>query len=329
MKSRSLTPATLASLCASLVALPLIAGAPAILPFPTWHLTLDRRTIGLPWGSNSTTDTGIPDALLPTGLLEAYLNLNVASTFTGALLLVTGFLFCFWGIRFFKLTLFLAGFYAGVILSYIIMNKIAENSDSVSGQGHWVYLAGALVGGLLIGALCVCAFRLACLVIGALFGLAIGELVMIFGLGTVVDGSTKTMIIVIFVVLGAVSVFFYERYIIIFGTALLGASIFVCGVDVFARLGLIELLTLAIEYQMPPLADIPPKVWGLAGGGLVMALAGIYVQGRPAHRKPDGTYMTGHPGWVYGTPQPPAWNYNPPAYTPNPPRWFINNSGWQ
>lgn len=140
--------------------------------------------------------------------------------------------------------------------------------------------------------------------LGAVLGLIIAQLVLVCGVGSIVDSSTKTLIVgksihslcmvshiynllifmsetVIFMILTAILVLFAERIIISISTAVVGATSMTIGIDLFAHTGLIEIMTVSVQYSFPALNSIPTEVWVLLGATVMFAGLGMWIQLHP------------------------------------------------
>ncbi|KAG0280416.1 hypothetical protein BGZ95_010231 [Linnemannia exigua] len=88
-------------------------------------------------------------------------NLSVQAGIAGAILIITGLILCFFGIRFFRVCMFLIGFYFFGNISYIGMANGGVTSETL-------LLIVSIVVGIFGGLLLVCCSRLGVAVLGAL-----------------------------------------------------------------------------------------------------------------------------------------------------------------
>ncbi|KAJ3040284.1 hypothetical protein HK097_002597, partial [Rhizophlyctis rosea] len=235
----------------------------------------------------------IPDVLVPEPVERLLGKLTIASGITGALFIATGFIFCFLGRKLFKPTLFLAGFYMGGIAAYLILNKIQTHMD-FGDKKDVVYVICVLVVGAIVGGLCLCFLKLALLALGALLGLVFAQLILMCGIGSLIDGTTRTVIVVIFMILTAILVVCTERTTITLGTSFIGATVAIIGIDVFAHTGLTAVITMLLQYTLPPVSSIPPKAWGLLAAGIVLAIIGAIVQFKSPLRHKHDKWRSAH-----------------------------------
>ncbi|KAJ1562418.1 hypothetical protein HK096_010151 [Nowakowskiella sp. JEL0078] len=120
-----------------------------------------------------------------------------------------------------------------------------------------------------------------CVALGALLGYAIGNFAIVSGLGSVLDSKGTVVFIVVCVLVGAIAIFFVEKYVIVFGTSLTGAFAFIIGLDMFVTTGFNQLIRLALNAQTPDIRQIPGKIWGMAIGVMFLTVIGVIVQLKP------------------------------------------------
>ena len=120
-------------------------------------------------------------------------------------------------------------------------------------------------------------------------------------------------------ILTAILVVCTERTIITIGTAFIGATVVVIGIDVFARTGLTAAITTLLQYSLPPASSIPAKAWGLAGGGIVLAIVGAMVQFKAPHVRKHEKWRSAHGTPMIVTSHAPAPYTNQPIAGPHTP----------
>ena len=126
-----------------------------------------------------------------------------------AILIVAGAVCCFYGHRLFRVVLLLFGFIVGAMAA----SSIFGMSDRTP------MLIAAAVGGL-IGALILrAAYFVGTALVGAILGVTLARL----ALSTTHQPDPSVWVIVLVAVAGAVAAVYLQRYIIIVGTAFLGA----------------------------------------------------------------------------------------------------------
>jgi len=169
----------------------------------------------------------------------------------------------------------------------------------------------------LLGALVTMKFiKLTILILGGLFGYAVGLLALICGLGSIISMSLEAMIAFNIVVLavGTTLIFFQEYVMRVGGCALLGALSLFMGLDVFIRSGFIEVaiasmtgytrvmiedgwwkvhevgssgpIGVGLVHGNVPLARVPSYVWALFAAVLVFFAFGCVVQTLPPPKSP-------------------------------------------
>ncbi|KAG9065704.1 hypothetical protein KI688_001993 [Linnemannia hyalina] len=161
-------------------------------------------------------------------------NVTIQAGIAGAILILAGFILCFFGYRVFHVTMFLIGFYFFGNLTYIGMaNGGITNST--------LLLAVAVGVGVVGGLLLVCCSKLGVAVLGALALYALGLWILGWKSGGVITSSTgRIILLVALAVVGFILGLFREREMVIIGSALVGAYSFVIGVDMFAHTGFKE-----------------------------------------------------------------------------------------
>ncbi|KAF9981211.1 hypothetical protein BGZ65_004198, partial [Modicella reniformis] len=137
--------------------------------------------------------TGTPDANIP--LPGTLTRITISGTIVAIVLLVAGFLFTFFGHRFFKITLFLAGFYVCSTLAWIAL-KNAEPATGYGANSQWVYLGVSGAAGILGGALFLCFWRLGFAALGGIAGFYLAIFVLSWAnSGLISNGTGRTIFI--------------------------------------------------------------------------------------------------------------------------------------
>ncbi|KAG0058977.1 hypothetical protein BGZ89_000814 [Linnemannia elongata] len=185
-------------------------------------------------------------------------NLSVQAGIAGAILIITGLILCFFGIRFFRVCMFLIGFYFFGNISYIGMANGGVTSETL-------LLIVSIVVGILGGLLLVCCSRLGVAILGALAFVGRG------------------IFLAVLVILGFILGFVREHETVIIGSAILGAYAFVAGVDLYAHTGFIQQTDSFINSK----SNIDRRVGSVSGEQIallvtfiVLALIGMAVQFR-------------------------------------------------
>lgn len=222
-------------------------------------------------------------------------NITVQAGIAGAILIIAGFLLCFFGYRLFHVTMFLIGFYFFGNISYIGMVNGGVTSETL-------LLVISIVVGILGGLLLICCSRLGVAVLGALALYSLGLWILGWQSGGVITSRVGRGILL--GVLAAVGFFIglcRERETVIVGSALVGAYSFVAGVDMFAHTGFVNQADSFINSKnnIDSRVSLDAKQYALLATFIVMALLGMAVQFRawgrrrfyPAGNTPAGSNM--------------------------------------
>ncbi|KAG9324319.1 hypothetical protein KVV02_006565 [Mortierella alpina] len=220
----------------------------------------------------------------PTGKDGALFKIKVSGTIVAIVLMVAGFLFAFFGHKFFKITLFLAGFYVFSTLAWIALRN-AEPAAGYGTNGEWIYLGVAGAAGILGGGLFLCFWRLGFAAIGAIAGFYLAIFILSWASqGVISNGTGRTIFIVACVIVGIILTFFVERHVIIIGTAIVGSGSFFVGLDNFIGTGFSDAFTAFLSgkgHQALLGTDgyqVSPKVYGMLAGTLAMMVIGACFQ---------------------------------------------------
>jgi len=180
-----------------------------------------------------------------------------------ALLIVGGFIACFFGYRLFKFVLAIFGF----ILGALAASSVFGVSDTTP------MVIAAIVGGAVGALLLLAAYFVGVALVGAGLGALLANL-----LWTQIEGDPHPFVIVLFSVAGALLATWLQRYVIILGTAFGGAWTIIVGA--LAVMGDKTALNAAaagdvwVAYPMTPAPGQRwvPYVW------IVLGLIGTVVQ---------------------------------------------------
>ncbi len=164
-----------------------------------------------------------------------------------AVLIVGGFLACFWGYRLFKVVLALFGFIIGALAA-----------SSVFGATDITPMViGALVGGVAGAALLLAAYFVGVALIGAGIGALVVNLIW-----TQVEGDPHAFVVILFSVAGAVLATWLQRYVIILGTAFGGAwTLLVGGLAIMGDSGPLKAAAQGDIWVAYPLNPAPGLSW--------------------------------------------------------------------
>ncbi|KAF9100276.1 hypothetical protein BGX23_000039 [Mortierella sp. AD031] len=216
------------------------------------------------------------DSALDTARNGPY-NLSVQAGIAGAILIITGLILCFLGVRFFRVCMFLIGFYFFGNISYIGMANGGVTSETL-------LLIVSIVVGILGGLLLVCCSRLGVAILGALALYSLGLWILGWKSGGVITSSVgRGIFLAILVIIGFILGFVREHETVIVGSAILGAYAFVAGVDLYAHTGFIQQTDSFINSK----SNLDNRVGNVSGGQIallvtfiVLAILGMAVQFR-------------------------------------------------
>ncbi|KAG0263741.1 hypothetical protein BG011_008170 [Mortierella polycephala] len=157
----------------------------------------------------------------------------------GFILLLIGIILTFRGYRYYRFTMFLAGFIAGCIILYSILTNV----EPASGWNYSeiIYLFACIGAGLLLGAFCWLFNRFTTWVLGGLAGLVVALYILAWrSEGLIRKKGGRIGLLVGATALGMILGLFLGRRILIPASAILGAYLTITGIDLFARTGFTE-----------------------------------------------------------------------------------------
>jgi len=180
------------------------------------------------------------------------------------ILLVGGVFTCFAGYRLFRVVLGVYGFIFG-----------AAVTTSVMGATHvWALVIAALVGGLVGAVLMVAAYFIGVGLVGA--GLA--ELALSAAWHAIAHVDPPVLAVVIVAVIGALAALSVVRYVVVFGTALLGSwSAILAALALTGSRAAAHAATAGNVWIFYPLGP-PSQPWWVPMAWIGLALAGALVQ---------------------------------------------------
>ncbi|KAG0350702.1 hypothetical protein BGZ54_003672 [Gamsiella multidivaricata] len=224
------------------------------------------------------TNITIPDVGGPAGATRG---ITVSSSIVAIVLMAAGFLFAFFGHKFFKITLFLAGFYAFATLAWIALRNL-EPSFGYGPHAEWVYIGVSGACGIIGGALFAFFWRIGFAAIGGVAGFYFSIFVLSWASsGLISNGTGRTIFIVACVIIGIVLAFFLERHVVIIGTAIVGSGSFFVGLDNFVHTGFKEAFTAFLAGNHAALFggyQVSGQVYGMLAGTLGMMVIGTIFQ---------------------------------------------------
>jgi hypothetical protein len=162
-------------------------------------------------------------------------------------LMVGGFLACFFGYRLFKVVLALFGFIIGALAA----SSVFGATDTTP------MVIAALVGGIAGAALLLAAYFVGVALVGAGIGALVVNLIWMR-----VEGDPHPFIVILFSVAGAVLATWLQRYVIILGTAFGGAwTLLVGGLAVMGDSGPLKAAAQGDVWVAYPLNPAPGQWW--------------------------------------------------------------------
>ncbi|RHY49784.1 hypothetical protein DYB38_001199 [Aphanomyces astaci] len=231
---------------------------------------------------NSAFDNQINKILHWDGTRES---LGIGPDVIAGIAIAAGLFLTFFGHKLIRPAMFLAGFAIGSIFGFIAAEKIFREKEYVE-TACWISFA---VGGLIVGALVICLYKLGIFLVGAYAGLLLAtQLQTSFGYA-IYPSDPKIVLIVLMVVCGLVCGFVavkLERPALIIATAWAGAVMCVWGIGFFAghypnTTNLKQHADAKGDWHV----NVPNEWWGYLAGSVALALLGMFVQFR---RRPAG-----------------------------------------
>ncbi|KAF9434775.1 hypothetical protein BGZ76_007436, partial [Entomortierella beljakovae] len=204
-------------------------------------------------------------------------NITVQGGIAGAILIVLGLILCFFGVRFFRTTMFLIGFYFFGNITYVGMANGGVTSSTL-------LLVISIIVGILGGLILVCCSRLGVAVLGALALYSLGLWILGWKSGGLITSSSgRGIFLGVLVVVGFIIGFIRERETVIIGSAIVGAYSVVAGIDFYAQTGFIDEADSFINSKngIDSRVGSPTGAeYALLGTFIVLALLGMIVQFR-------------------------------------------------
>ncbi|CAG8463532.1 10926_t:CDS:2 [Dentiscutata erythropus] len=206
----------------------------------------------------------------------------------GVILIVTGVIYCFFGKRVYRLTLFLIGFYIGAIAMWIALS----NNEPPQGFGGataspTIILLVSLAAGLILGMLFVCCAEFAIWLLGALAGYLFALFVLSWASNGVIQSKDGRIIfIIVCTTIGLLLTCCFFDTIIIVATAFIGAYAIILGADMFARTGFSQSVVSFLNGN----TNIPPyetntKIYVMLAALVVIFIIGVLFQLRSHNEK--------------------------------------------
>ncbi|RHZ83275.1 hypothetical protein Glove_99g296 [Diversispora epigaea] len=173
-------------------------------------------------------------------------NLKVQAVSLGIILIITGIIFCFFGRKIYRLTLFLVGFYIGVMITWVILEP-SRGEIEVMGEFArlTIILIVSFVIGLLIGGIFVCCSTIAIWFLGGLVGYILALFIISWITASAspssssspngMDQKSRILTIIALTFIGFLLTCLFENIIILFGTSFIGAYSIIIGIEIFVK----------------------------------------------------------------------------------------------
>lgn len=146
----------------------------------------------------------------------------------GAVSLLIGILFNFYGRKFFKYVIFLIGFLVyGQIIGQIIVLVVFKDS-------FWGYVGGCLIGGILGGGFALCCFKCHTFCIGFAAGGTLAGMIAVLVL-FYVDQLVAQLVVLAFALIVGFGSYCFTDVIIMYITSFQGASLIISGILMIAN----------------------------------------------------------------------------------------------
>ncbi|KAJ3277229.1 hypothetical protein HK104_003527 [Borealophlyctis nickersoniae] len=219
-----------------------------------------------------------------TGIVDSQVafvrNINWKNSTVAIILIVTGAIMVFAGHKLWKPIWFIAGFYVGGVLAFLLLAAIENRGTNFGDNRDLIYLLVCIFAGIAIGGLFLCLIRFAIFAAGGLLGFVIATAIlsMITG-GPIQSGAGRALFIAAMVIIFAVLVFVAERPILIISTSFVGAWAIVFGIDVFVNAGLAMAVNDLLRGQGLQ-GGLNKYVYIELGGFVLLGLVGTLVQFR-------------------------------------------------
>jgi len=200
--------------------------------------------------------------------------LTVHAIVIGIILILSGIIFCFFGRRVYRTTLFLIGFYIGTIIAITVLtNK--------GGVNHTIALIVSLAVGFVVGLIFMCCSTMAIWFLGALAGYLFALWILAWASDGVIHSKAGRIIfIIVLTLIGLLLAIFFKNAFIIFGTAFIGAYAIILGIDLFVRTGFALSVRAFMDGNHDTKYVVNTKVYLMLAGMVVLFILGSLFQYR-------------------------------------------------
>ncbi|KAL3898596.1 MAG: hypothetical protein SGCHY_002629 [Lobulomycetales sp.] len=235
-------------------------------------------------------------------LESASQNVRVSEIVTAIVLIITGLVFVFFGHRLFRPILFLAGFYVFGVLAYSALIAIETNRGAqlFGTNRDWLFIVIVIVAGVIGGSLFACLWKLGLFAIGLLLGFTLGSFILgLISNGAIQSEVGRIIFLSVFALAGGIAILFFERVLLVLGTAFPGSYAVFFGIDLFAKTGFKNGVQTFISGQ--GVYNATAAVYGMLVGVVLLAIIGCVYQFRDTSRKSMSkrSAESGNPGGGY------------------------------
>ncbi|KAF0528300.1 hypothetical protein F8M41_013203 [Gigaspora margarita] len=202
----------------------------------------------------------------------------------GIILICTGVIYCFFGKRVYRLTLFLIGFYIGAAATWMAFTN-TQPSQGISGTSNpTIILLVSLAAGLILGLLFICIAEVAIWLLGALAGYLFALYILSFASnGLIQTHDGRIIFIIVCTIVGLLLTCCFFDTIIIVATAFIGAYAIIFGVDMFARTGFSQSVVSFLNENGQ--YETNTKIYIMLGALVVTFILGVLFQLRSQNEK--------------------------------------------
>ncbi|KAL1919310.1 uncharacterized protein VTP21DRAFT_2003 [Calcarisporiella thermophila] len=201
-------------------------------------------------------------------------------------LLLIGIYFTFFGYRTIRFTVFLGGAIFFGLITWIGL----YNGQPASGYGTHaptIFFVVSIGVGLICGAILACCWRLGVWLLGALAFWVLGLWILSWRADGVIHVYWgRILFLTLMALLGFIIAIFFDRFIVIVSTSIIGAFCFFFGLDIFLNTGFANATILFLNNRYFVTYSGNSAALGMLGGTAALAILGIVVQYLYSRRYP-------------------------------------------
>ncbi|KNE66543.1 hypothetical protein AMAG_11673 [Allomyces macrogynus ATCC 38327] len=218
----------------------------------------------------STNDVPVPGANGEASKLLA------DSIVLGAIMIVTGLLFTFFGGKLFRVCLFLVGAYIFATIAFAVLQYVEP--DTGFNNRKAIYWGVGATAAVLGGALLTFFWKVGLFAIGCFGGYTFALWLLALASGGIIkSASGQAIFVAVFALVGGISMFWVEKHTVRVCTALGGAYFTVLGVDVFAQTGFSNSTKVFLGSSMVKY-ETSAAIYGMIAFFVVLAALGMAAQ---------------------------------------------------